>query len=149
MKKFRFSMETVLHYREQLLDALRVEHAAALVRVREQEQVVATLEQEFEDYNEEYRRRKREGMTIADAFGFDIALRAQEKEIEKAQAVLDEYRQAEEDKRNEVIQAKTDKATIEKLKEKKVDLYRKAVQKSEEQFIDDFVSTSRVMASAQ
>ena len=37
MKKFRFSMETVLHYREQLLDALRIEHAAALARVREQE----------------------------------------------------------------------------------------------------------------
>ena len=133
MKKFRFSMETVLHYREQLLDALRIEHAAALARVREQE---------------EYRRRKCEGMTIADAFGFDVMLRAQEREIQKAQQVLDNYRKDEEAKRNEVIAAKTDKATIEKLKEKKLELYRKSVQKSEEQFIDEFVSTARVMAKA-
>ena len=148
MKKFRFSMETVLHYREQLLDALRIEHAAALARVREQEAKVDALQNEFETVNEEYRRRKCEGMTIADAFGFDVMLRAQEREIQKAQQVLDNYRKDEEAKRNEVIAAKTDKATIEKLKEKKLELYRKSVQKSEEQFIDEFVSTASVMAKA-
>ena len=144
MKKFRFSMETVLHYREQLLDALRIEHAAALARVREQEAKVDALQNEFETVNQEYRRRKCEGMTIADAFGFDVMLRAQEREIQKAQQVLDNYRKDEEAKRNEVIAAKTDKATI----EKKLELYRKSVQKSEEQFIDEFVSTARVMAKA-
>ena len=39
MKKFRFSLETVLHYREQMLDAIKAEHAAALLKVREQEDV--------------------------------------------------------------------------------------------------------------
>ena len=29
MKKFRFSLETVLDYKQQVLDALRIEHAAA------------------------------------------------------------------------------------------------------------------------
>lgn len=148
MKKFRFSMETVLHYREQLLDALQAEHAALLARVREQEAVVEAQQRKFDEVNEEYRQRKAEGMTVADAAGYDIMLRVQEKEIEKAQKKLEEYRRAEEAKRSEVIAAKTDKATIEKLKEKKLEQYHKAVQKSDEQFIDDFVSTARVMAGS-
>lgn len=87
-------------------------------------------------------------MTIADAVGYDLILRVQEKEIEKARETLALRKSEEESKRNEVIHAKTDKATIEKLKEKKWKLYQKSVQKSEEQFIDEFVSNARVMAGA-
>ena len=45
MKKFHFSMEMVLRYQEQRLDALRAEHAAAIARTREQETVVDRLTQ--------------------------------------------------------------------------------------------------------
>lgn len=148
MKKFRFSMETVLHYREQLLDTLRIEHAAAIARVREQEEVVAALQKRFNEVNEEYRNKKQQGMTIADAVGYDLMLRVQEKEIDQARETLALRKKEEESKRNEVIHAKTDKATIEKLKEKKWKLYQKSVQKSEEQFIDEFVSNARVMVGA-
>ena len=107
------------------------------------------MQHRFDEVNQEYRRRKLEGMSIADAAGYDLSLRVQEQEIQKALRVLAEYRKAEEAKRNEVIAAKTDKATIEKLKEKKLKLYQKDVQKSEEQFIDEFVSTARVMAGTR
>lgn len=147
MKKFRFSMETVLHYREQMLDALRAEHAATITRVREQEREVEALNQKFDEINAEYRQKKMEGMTIADAVIFDGVLRVQENEIQKALRVLEECRRAEEVKRGEVIAARTDKATVEKLREKKLDSYRKAMEKSEEQFIDEFVSTTRVLTA--
>ena len=45
--------------------------------------------------------------------------------------------------------AKQDTSSIEKLKEKKLDSYNKAVQKSEEAMIDEFVSTTRAMAALQ
>ena len=147
MKKFRFSMEAVLHYREQMLDALRAEHAATITRVREQEREVEALNQKFDEINAEYRQKKMEGMTIADAVIFDGVLRVQENEIQKALRVLEECRRAEEVKRSEVIAARTDKATVEKLREKKLDSYRKAMEKSEEQFIDEFVSTTRVLTA--
>ncbi len=147
MKKFRFSMETVLHYREQMLDALRAEHAATITRVREQEREVEALNQKFDEINAEYRQKKMEGMTIADAVIFDGVLRVQENEIQKALRVLEECRRAEEAKRSEVIAARTDKATVEKLREKKLDSYRKAMEKREEQFIDEFVSTTRVLTA--
>ena len=141
MKKFHFSMEMVLRYQEQRLDALRAEHAAAIAKVREQEAVVDCLTQRFRSVNEEYRVRKSHGMTVADAMGYDLMLRTQEKEIQAAAKVLEELRRAE-----EVIAAKTDKATIEKLKEKKLDAYHKQEQKNEEQMIDEFVSAARVVS---
>lgn len=144
MKKFHFSMETVLRYKEQRLDALRTEHAAAIARVREQEAVVENLIKCFDRVNREYREKKELGMTVADAMSYDIMLRAQEVKIQNAEKELKELRQAEEQKREEVIEAKTEKATIEKLREKKLAAYHKQEQKMEEQMIDEFVSTMRV-----
>lgn len=147
MKKFRFSLETVLHYREQMLDAVKAEHASALLKVRTQEDVIENLVNQFNDINNEYRNKKMTGMTIADAMSFDIMLRAQERKIDYEKNILVKLKHDEEEKREKVRQAKTDKATIEKIKETKYNQYKKAIQKSEEQFIDEFVSTKRVMAA--
>lgn len=148
MKKFHFSMETVLRYKEQRLDALRTEHAAAIARVREQEAVLEELVGCFNRVNREYREKKECGMTVADAMSYDIMLRAQEVKIRSAEEELEVRRQEEERKREQVIEAKTEKATIEKLKEKKLAAYHKQEQKVEEQMIDEFVSTMRVSSGA-
>ena len=47
-----------------------------------------------------------------------------------------------------MVEARKETATIEKLKEHKLEDYRKAVQKSEEMMIEEFVSTTRAMAAA-
>ena len=44
MKKFRFSLETVLDYKEQVLASLQSEHGAILARIREQETYIEELE---------------------------------------------------------------------------------------------------------
>ena len=147
MKKFRFSLETVLNYREQMLVAVKAEHASALLKVRQQEDVIDNLVKEFDDINNQYRQKKMTGMTIADAMSFDIMLRAQERKIDYEKNILVKLKHDEEEKRERVRQAKTDKATIEKIKENKYNQYKKAIQKNEEQFIDEFVSTKRVMAA--
>ena len=72
-----------------------------------------------------------------------------ERQIQQAVYRLEELRRQEEAKRLEVVAAKQDTSSIEKLKEKKLDSYNKAVQKSEEAMIDEFVSTTRAMAALQ
>ena len=47
-----------------------------------------------------------------------------------------------------MVEARKETATIEKLKEHKLEDYRKAVQKAEELQIEEFVSTTRAMAGA-
>ena len=54
-------------------------------------------------------------------------------------------RKQEEAKRAEVVEAKKETSSIEKLREKKLENYNKAIQKSEEAMIDEFVTTKRIM----
>ena len=48
MKKFHFSLETVLDYKQQILASLRAEHGAILAQVREQERPIEELEAEYQ-----------------------------------------------------------------------------------------------------
>ncbi len=145
MKKFRFSLETVLDYKNQALDALRAEHGAILAQVRAQEAVVEGLENEYRQVDEEFTQRKMEGITVLDAMNYEQYLRALEREIQTEYRKLTKLRHQEEQKRTQVVEARKETATIEKLKEHKLEDYRKAEQKDQEQQIEEFVSTTRAM----
>ncbi len=147
MKKFKFSLDTVLSYKQQVLEALQGEHALALAAVREQEALLEDLWQEYRDYNAEYRRRAEEGLPLTEALMYQNGLRAAEQEIQRETRRLEELRAEEEKRREKVVEAKKDTSSIEKLKEKKLDAYHKAEAKSEEAFIEEFVSTMRVNAA--
>ena len=147
MKKFRFSLETVLDYKNQALDALRAEHGAILAQVRAQERVIADLEAEHREADEDYTQRKLEGINVLDALSFEQYLRALERKLQVEYYKLEELRRREERKRDQVVEARKETATIEKLKEHKLEDYRKAEQKDEEQRIEEFVSTTRAMAA--
>lgn len=147
MKKFKFSLDSVLSYKEQVLESLQGEHAAILARVREQEAVLEGVWQDYRDCNEEYRQRKAEGLSIADAMFYQNGLRVLESEIDRETRRLEELRRQEEAKRQEVVDAKIDTSSIEKLKEHKLEDYHKAVQKAEEALIDEFVSSARARAA--
>ncbi len=142
MKKFQFSLETVLDYKQQVLDALKVEHGAILAQVRRQEEVLAQVEARYASTNKEYREAKMRGLTIADAMSYDMGLRVLEEEIRREIQKLEALRRQEEEKRAQLVESKVEAASIELLKEKKQVSYNQALQKSEEQFIDELVSAS-------
>lgn len=148
MKKFHFSLDTVLAYKEQILDSLKAEYAAAQGRVHAQEEVLAAVWQQYRAYNEEYRVRKAEGMTIADATFYQTGLRSLELEIQRETDLLEKLKAEAEEKREQMVEAKVDTSSLEKLRGKKLDLYQKAVQKDEELLIDEFVSAARVNSAS-
>lgn len=147
MKKFRFSLDTVLAYKQQILDALRGEHAEILADLHAQENIVESLWRRYRDYNQEYQERARIGMILTDAILYQNGLRALEREIQRETEKLEALQEQEEVKRNEVVEARKETASIEKLREKKVDAYQKELAKSEELLIEEFVSTARVNAA--
>lgn len=147
MKKFRFSLETVLDYKQQVLATLQTEHGAILAQIRAQEQHIEELEAAYRHLDHEFTRRKLAGIAILDAMKYEQYLRAMERQIQEAYEHLAELREQEEAKRNQVVEAKKETSSIEKLKEKKLDAYRKSVQKAEEATIDEFVMTQRAMAA--
>ncbi len=145
MKKFHFSLETVLDYKQQILASLQAEHGAILAQVREQERLIEELEAEYQQMDGEFAQRKLEGIAILDAMKYEQYLRAMERQIQLALEDLALLQKKEEAKRAEVVTAKQDTSSIEKLREKKLDHYKKAMQKNEEAMIDELVSTKRVM----
>ena len=60
--------------------------------------------------------------------------------------VLERLEERKEQKRKEVVAAKTETSSIELLKDKKMAQYQYQVQKSEELFIEEFVSNVRSKA---
>ena len=149
MKKFKFALETVLDYKQQVLDALRTEHGTILAQLRAQEETLRQLEEQYRELSADFAQRQMTGMTISEALGFEQYLRMAEHRIDKETAKLQEIQKQEEAKRRQVVDAKLDTSSIEKLREKKLESYHKAVQKAEELQIDEFVSTSRAMAGAK
>ena len=147
MKKFKFSLDSVLSYKQQVLESLQGEHAVILAQVREQEGVLERTWQDYRDCDAEYRQRKAEGITITDAMVYQNGLRVLERDIQRETDRLEELRRKEEKKRQEVVDAKIDTSSIEKLREKKLDLYNKEVAKGEEVLIDEFVSSARARAN--
>ena len=146
MKKFKFSLDSVLSYKQQVLESLQGEHAVILAQGREQEGVLERTWQDYRDCDAEYRQRKAEGITITDAMVYQNGLRVLERDIQRESDRLEELKKQEEAKRQEVVDAKIDTSSIEKLKEKKLDLYNKEAAKNEEVLIDEFVSSARARA---
>lgn len=143
MKKFKFSLDTVLSYKQQVLDALQGEYAEAMAQVRAQEALLEKLWQEYRDCNEDYRDRALEGMPITEALMYQSALRASEQEIQRETKRLEEFQAEAERRREKMVEAKKETSSIEKLREKKLDAYHKAEAKSEELFIEEFISSTR------
>lgn len=143
MKKFSFSLEKVLDYKQQVLDAVQNEHAEAIANMRRQEDILENAWREYREYNEEFRKSKETGMMVTEAILFQSGLRAMEMQIQKESEKLDELKKIEEEKRNVVVEAKKETSSLEKLKEKKLDAYQKDAAKKEEEFIDEFVSSQR------
>ena len=144
MKKFKFSLDTVLSYKDQVLNALQTEHGVILAEIRVQEEVLEAAWRRYRDCDEEFREQKLSGISALDAMMYEAALRAQELEIRRETEKLDALKAAEEKKRGEVVEARKDTASLEKLRERKLE----TVRKGEEQMIEEYVSTQRAMSGA-
>ena len=146
MKKFFFSLDTVLSYKEQVLDGLKAEHARILAKVRECEAAIERMEEEHHRCVLEFRECRMNGMKVSDIHTYENYLEALGVRIRKKYEELAKLKEKEEAKRNEVVEAKKETSSIDKLKEKKFKEYESEVQKEEERFIEEFVATKKAMA---
>ena len=112
------------------------------------EDLLEELENYYSELDAEFTERKLEGITILEAMSYEQHLRALERAIQTEQRKLDALRIQEEKKRTQVVEARKETATIEKLREHKLEDYRKAEQKAEEVLIDEFVSSARAHAAS-
>ena len=149
MKKFYFALDTVLNYKEQVLENLQGQHARIIAERVECERGIEALEQEQQECMDELEEKKLQGIGIIDMQTYDRFLTSLRRKIERERQRLAEILIREERKREEVVEAIKETASITKLKEKKRAQYDKEVQKADEQFIDEFVSNKRAVDRAR
>lgn len=142
MKKFNFPLNTVLNYKDQVLENLKTEHAQILADIAQQERRIEELMVKSQSAAIRYREDTQCGVTVNIMREYERYITFIQQRIVAEQGILLKLTKKEEQKRAEVIEAKKEKASIDKLKEKKLDQYNKEVLKSEELFIEEFVSNT-------
>lgn len=149
MKKFQFSLQKLMDFREQELDRQKNTLSmlqADLRRIREAREVlIGKVDEQSEQLNRVYRMgaaaseiamRKRYIVTLQQ----EIHLKEQQ-EIQKQQEI--------EEQLSVVVEATKDVKTLEKLEEKQLEEYNHQANKENEQFIEEFVSGQTVRAANQ
>ena len=148
MKKFQYSLETVLTYKQQVLDNEKAEHAAILNRVRQKNEEIRLLKRDLMGFQKGFDESKSLGAPIEDFRLYDMCVGLVEDQITFQKEQLATLKKKEEKKKQEVIAAKVDTSKFEKLKDRRMVEYRKAEAKEEEAFIEEFVVHGRTAVEA-
>lgn len=148
MKKFQYSLETVLTYKQQVLDNEKAEHAAILNRVRQKNEEIRLLKRDLMGFQKGFDESKALGAPIEDFRLYDMCIGLVEDQITFQKEQLATLKKKEEKKKQEVIAAKVDTSKFEKLKDRRMVEYRKAEAKEEEAFIEEFVVHGRTAVEA-
>lgn len=144
MKRFAYRLETVLDYKTQVLDNLKTEHAAIMQNVNRKQEQIRGLKRELTGYESGFDQIKTEGATIENYRLFDMCIGRMETIIDEEKERLNVLKKQENEKKQEVIEAKVDTSRYEKLKDRKLREYQKAVARADETFIEEFVSSADI-----
>lgn len=140
MKRFKYSLENVLHYKEQILDSIKAEHGTLLAQIRKKEREIQNLEEKLVSAQDKIDDLKKQDVQIKDICLYGMYISEMEDQIQKKQEQLQFLQQQEEKKKEQVIAAKIDTSRYEKLKDRRENEYEKAAKKAQELFIEEFAS---------
>ena len=144
MKKFTFSLERLLSYKEQVFEA-------ELTALAEMRALLASLEEELERLRAEgaqraaeFRAKAQRGIPVAEAQSHKRYMTMLDAAIAQQQQQIEMQRQAAERQAEKVRQAKIEISAMEKLRERKLEEHNQGAAKAEEVFIDEFVANAKV-----
>ena len=144
MKRFQYELETVLGYKNQVLDDLKSEHARIIHRVNSKQEEIRKLNHELLEYEDEFNQTKQMGASIERYRLFDMCIGKMEQTIDEEKERLQVLKKKEEKKKAEVVEAKIDTSKYEKLKERRWNAYQQDERKAEEAFVEEFVTRGYV-----
>lgn len=146
MKRFQFQLEPVLNYKLQALDSLLIELNTLQAQVMAQEKIRDAADAALAEYEAEYAEKKAEGLTILEALECQSCQQVLDKRARQEKEKLLHLQRLAENKRREVVEARKETHSLEKLREIRQSEYDKAVAKAEEKTIDDLTAAKRAQA---
>ncbi len=140
MAKFKFSLKSVEKYRNVLLDEAKGRYAKAVADSEQQVERINKLKDELKMQNEELNLKNSQGISILELQGYKTYMKILENSIKDEEYKLKTLRKIEQKRRWEMIGAKTEAMSIEKLKEKRWEEYLKEEEKRQQEATLEFVS---------
>ena len=140
MKKFRYSMQSLLVIKQKLEDQAKAAYGAAKLRLTEEEERLTALIRQREAYVEEKRQVMASRLDVPKLNRLQLAVEAmddrivrQRQNVKKAEAAL---RAAEE----RLVESMTERKTQERLRENAFEVYRQEMNAEEQKEIDERTS---------
>lgn len=145
MKDFQFRLDTVLRVKGQVLNNLRNEYSEVTRAVAKKKQDIEEPDKQFDRMNFSFREKKEKGITALEASLYGEYMKNIHSQKNTELNNLEVLKMEEERKREAVVEAKIDKSTIDKLREKKYSEYKNALRKEEERIIDELIVQKRFL----
>jgi len=140
MKKFVFSLEKVLNFKKQTLDVKKGELGNLQLQLREIEQKIEDLSNQFAVNNQTMILEMQEGLTPKDIEIYKIYFNSVNQNLKKLTGEKIQLLNLIEEKKKEIVELNSEISGFERLKDKQLELYFKAARKADELAIEEFVS---------
>jgi flagellar FliJ protein len=140
LKKFKFSLQKILEIKEQLLDNCKAELNRINNEIRTLDDDIKVLKIRFSEIDNEFTDKSSRSISVGELTYYKVLMSSVLKNIENKEDEKQALFKKAEAKRQEIINMNMEISSLEKLRENELAKYNKALQKSEEIFIDEFVS---------
>lgn len=145
MKRFQFQLEPVLNYKLQTLDALMIELNTVQAQVVAQQKLRDEAYGRLADFDAEFEEKKTRGLTSIEAMEYQACQRVLEQRALRENRELLRIQNEAERKRGEVVEARKETHSLEKLKQFRLGEYNTAAVKAEEKALDDLTAARRAV----
>ncbi|MDD2568848.1 MAG: hypothetical protein PHQ49_04255 [Clostridia bacterium] len=146
MKKFVFSLDKVLNFKAQTLDIKNNEMLKMQVELKEVEQKIYNLNNDFAETNQRMILDLQSGLAPMDMAAYKLYLNEINNKIRNYNMLKANLLNLIDKKMAIIIELKTDISGLEHLKEKQFGEYFRLNQKEQEINLEEFVSRSRYFA---
>ncbi len=145
MKKFKFSLQKVLEIKEQLLKNMKDELNYLNQQIKRIEGEITCLRNKYSETNKEFVEKSSVSMTIGEMSYYKIFMNNILKDITKKEEEKEIVNKKIEAKKLDIIEMNKEISSLEKLRDKELEKYNEGILKSEEIFIDEFVSNKTTL----
>lgn len=142
MKKFSFSLQKVLEIKEQVLENLKIELSNLNHEYKKIEVNISDLKVTYNSVNKEFTEKSAVSVSVGEMSYYKIYMSSILKQIENKEEEKEVVQKRIEAKRHEIINMNKEISSLDKLREKELEKYKKEFMKSEEIFIEEFVSNT-------
>ena len=140
MKKFRYSMQSLLVIKQKLEDQAKAAYGAAKLRLNEEEERLQAMQRKREEYVEEKRQVMATRLDVPKLNRLQMAVEAMDDQILRQKQNVKKAEMAMRAAEERLVESMTERKTQERLRENALEVYRQEMNAEEQKEIDERTS---------